>query len=116
VVVEGVDVGGDPDGDGVPAQLVGVRVVQVVRRVGTVTGRPFDDVLLGVADHHGKIAVLLDAFLRDGLDSAGSPLVVDVEDAVDYPGGELPCLGQVRLPLLDCTHGSTLYSGPADKT
>jgi len=108
VFVDGVDGRGDADGDGVPAQLVGVGCVEVVLGVLAGAAVVLDDVLLGVADHDREIAVLLDALFGDGLDGALAAVTVDRDDTVDYSRGEFPRRFQRCLPLVDRRHAPEL--------
>ena len=108
MVVDLADGPGDPDGDGVPAQLLGVGGVEVVLGVLAGTAVVLDDVLLGVTDHDGEIPVLFDPLLGDGLDCALAALAVDSDDTVDSLGGEFPRGLQPGVSLVDRRHATPL--------
>ena len=57
------DSAGDPDGDGVPAELLGIGRIEVV--LGVLAGACvlLDDVLVLVTDDDREVPVLLDAVL-----------------------------------------------------
>jgi len=76
VVIDAPDPAGDLDREDVPALLGGVLAVQVVLGVLTGTAAVLDDVLFGVTDHDGEIAVLLDPPLRNRLDRPDPPVAV----------------------------------------
>ena len=104
MVVERADPAGDVGREDVPAALVGVLTVEVVSRILTGTAVRFDDVLLGVADHDGEIAVLLDTLFGDGLDGAHATVAVSVDDAPGYRGVEFAGFVERRAPLLGRRH------------
>ncbi len=99
-MIDGPDTLGDLHGQRVPAQLLGVVRIEVVRRVLAVTAAVFDDVLLLVADDDHEVAVLLDPAFGDGLDSLGSPVAVGRDQRLRDRCRQRPPLCECGAPVV----------------
>lgn len=89
---------GDHHSKNVPAAFRGIIGIEVVLAVRTGTAPSLDDILLLVADDDGKIAVLLDPTLGDGLDCAHPTITVSGDDPLGYGTGDRPLVCEVASP------------------